>query len=70
MSKLITIFEAYKSMFTFLEEIYFNKNKPESLGDFLSDNQLLQDGKLFDPAAWFDWKVKKRNLTWGIRIAA
>jgi hypothetical protein len=51
----ITIFQAYKAMFEFLNDVYYREGQPDNLGSFLSDLQILKDGSTADPAAWEGW---------------
>jgi hypothetical protein len=55
MDEYLTPFQAYKVMFTFLEEYYNRKGKPDDLGILLGDTHLLDDQKPADPAMWNDW---------------
>jgi hypothetical protein len=55
MSEHITLLQAYKSMFQFLENYYFQMDKPDQLGSLLGELQLLGDERPADPAAWDDW---------------
>ncbi len=54
MEKKITIMEAYKAMFYFLENLY-HLTKSEDLAGFLGSMMLLEDGSTADPAYWEDW---------------
>jgi hypothetical protein len=54
MEKKLTIMEAYKAMYYYLENLY-NLTKSEDLADFLSNMMLLEDESTADPAYWDDW---------------
>jgi hypothetical protein len=54
MEKKLTIMEAYKAMYYYLENLY-NLTKSEDLADFLSNMMLLDDNSTADPAYWEDW---------------
>ena len=63
MEDKISIIQAYKAMYEFLRELYYREGQPDNLGSFLSDLQLLENGKTADPASWFDWlEIVKRVL--------
>ena len=62
MEEKITILQAYKAMFEFLRELYYREGRPENLGNFLSDLQLLDNGKSADPASWDDWLSMISNV--------
>ncbi len=55
MEEQITLLQAYKAMFKFLENLYFREGQPENLGGFLGGLRLIKDTKTVDPAAWEDW---------------
>ncbi|WP_226391316.1 hypothetical protein [Penaeicola halotolerans] len=55
----ITIFEAYKAMFKYLENLY-ELTESDDLAGFLGSMTLLEDGKPADQAVWDDW-VKSIN---------
>ncbi len=59
----ITVREAYKAMYIYLEELY-NMTESEDLGEFLGSMSLLEDGMPADEAMWEDWldAVKKCKL--------
>lgn len=50
----LTIEEAYKAMFSYLENLYFQTNS-DDLGGFLGSMSLLPDGKPADPSIWDEW---------------
>jgi hypothetical protein len=60
-----TIFQAYKAMYEYLRMYYYHMNKPEEIGNLLSEMQLIKnkrpvdidtnDGTPVDPAAWEEW---------------
>jgi len=54
MEKTVTIQQAYKIMFVFLERIY-EQTKSDELGALLGGFSLLPDGGTADAAAWEDW---------------
>ncbi len=54
MKKKLTVLEAYKAMFYFLENLYY-LTKSDDLADFLSNMMLLEDESTADPAYWEDW---------------
>ena len=59
----ITIEQAYKAMFKYLENLYFI-SKSNDLGGFLGSMMLLDDGKPADPAVWQDWlKAVKESVS-------
>lgn len=53
-NELLTIEEAYKAMFLYLENLYHLTNS-DDLGGFLGSMVMLPDGKPIDPAVWEDW---------------
>ena len=55
MEEKITVLQAYKAMFEFLNDLYYREGQPDNLGSFLGDLQLLENGNTTDPAAWYDW---------------
>jgi len=55
MNRYLTLLQAYKSMFQFLKDYYYQMDKPDQLGSLLGELQLLDDEKPTDPAAWVDW---------------
>jgi hypothetical protein len=55
MKDKLTLVEAYKAMYTFLDSYYFQMNEPDEVGALLGDLRILPDGKPVDPAAWDDW---------------
>ena len=52
--KNLTIKEAYKAMYFFLENLY-KRTKSEDLAEFLGSMSLLKDKLPADPAMWNDW---------------
>ncbi len=54
MAEQITLEEAFKAMFVFLDR-YYDRGGGGELADVLSDIQLMSDGKPADPAQWKDW---------------
>lgn len=60
----LTMEEAYKSMFLYLEA-YYERTNSDDVGALLGGMMILDDGKTMDPAAWNDWidcvyKVKNK----------
>ena len=55
MEKKITLLQAYKAMFRFLEDLYFREGQPDNLGGFLGGLRIIKDKGIVDPAAWEDW---------------
>lgn len=53
-NELLTIEEAYRAMFIYLEKLYSLTNS-DDLGGFLGSMTLLSDGRPMDPAVWQDW---------------
>lgn len=62
MKKNLTLFEAYKAMYTFLDGYYFQMNKPNEIGALLGDLRILANGKPVDPAAWEDWLIAVQKV--------
>ena len=63
--ELLTVEEAYKSMFYYLECLY-SMTDSDDLGGFLGGMSLLEDKRTADPAVWEDWisavnKVKQER---------
>lgn len=56
MSEKITMEEAFKAMFVFLDN-YYDRSGGGELADVLSDIQILKDGRPADPAQWNDWII-------------
>jgi hypothetical protein len=48
--------EAYQAMFRFLDD-YYSRLPSDGLGQLLSEMQLADDGKPFDPAITEDWNA-------------
>ena len=63
MEKNITIQEAYKAMYIYLEHLY-EMTKSDDLAGFLGSMSCLQDGKPADEAVWSDWldAIEKAKL--------
>ena len=57
----LTVLQAYKAMFEFIKDYYYQIGKPDQIGNLLSDMQLIKGEFSADPAAWNDWleAVKK-----------
>lgn len=62
MGEHLTLLQAYKCMFHFLENYYVQMDKPDQLGSLLGELQLLHDEKPADPAAWDDWLVAVQKV--------
>ena len=64
MENMITIKEAYKAMYIYLECLY-EMTGSDDLAGFLGGMSTLQDGSLADEAVWGDWleavKAAKSN---------
>lgn len=58
----LSLLEAYKTMYTFLSNYYFQMNKPDEIGALLGDLRLLPDGRPVDPAAWDDWLLAVQKV--------
>jgi hypothetical protein len=54
MENMITIKEAYKAMYIYLERLY-EMTGSDDLAGFLGSMSTLQDGSLADEAVWDDW---------------
>ena len=52
--ELVSIRDAYRAMFGFLEA-YFERTKADELAVLLGSMNLADDGKPMDPAMWQDW---------------
>jgi hypothetical protein len=61
MKEKLTLLEAYKAMYAYLQNYYVQMDKPDEIGALLGDLRLLHDGNPVDRAAWTDWldAVKK-----------
>lgn len=55
MKDKLTLLEAYKAMYAFLENYYNQTGHPDEVGLILGDLRILESGKTVDPAAWQDW---------------
>ncbi|MDQ3758712.1 MAG: hypothetical protein M3331_02030 [Actinomycetota bacterium] len=67
----LSIDEAHRAMFIFVERLWERTGKPAELASLLSDNSLLSDGGTADPAARQDWldAVEEARRTGPERIA-
>ena len=54
-TKILTLKEAYRAMYFFLNNLYQN-TKSDDLGGFLGDMSLVEDSPA-DPALWEDWLI-------------
>jgi hypothetical protein len=54
MSELLSVQDAYRAMFAFLEA-YYERTQSEDVGSLLGDLQLDTQGEPFDPAVSADW---------------
>lgn len=54
MSNTITIEQAYKAMYLYLEALY-DMTGSDDLAGFLGGMSTLEDGKPVDSAIWSDW---------------
>jgi len=54
MDDKITITEAYKAMYLYLENLY-KLTGSDDLAGFLGGMSMIQDGKPVDEAIWEDW---------------
>ncbi len=50
----LTIQEAYKAMYAYLEQLYIS-TKSDELGSLLGSMSVIADGETADPAVWKDW---------------
>ncbi len=55
MDDKMTIEEAYRAMFLFLEKEWELTGKPDELGSLLGSLSTLEDGLPVDPANWAQW---------------
>lgn len=68
----LTIQEAYKAMYAYLEQLY-HSTKSDELGSLLGSMSVIADGETVDPAVWKDWlkaveKVKSVNFDMGLTL--
>ena len=54
METILTVEEAYKAMYIYLNNLYEMTNS-DDLAGFLGSMTLLEDGKPIDSAIWDDW---------------
>jgi len=54
MDDTVTINEAYRAMYLYLENLY-KLTGSDDLAGFLGSMSMLQDGKPIDEAVWEDW---------------
>lgn len=50
----LSLEEAYRSMFAFLEK-YYEATKSDEIGGLLGSMAMTDDGKPMDPAFWEEW---------------
>ena len=55
MDDKMTIQEAYRAMFLFLEKEWEITGRPDELGSLLGSLSTLEDGLPVDPANWEQW---------------
>lgn len=55
MDDQITITQAYRAMFLFLEKKWDITGKPDELGSLLGSMSTLEGGSTADPAVWGQW---------------
>ena len=69
MKDTITIQQAYKAMYLYLEGLY-EMTGSDDLGGFLGSMSILEDGKPADSAVWSDWieAVDKSNMNPNISL--
>lgn len=65
MKEDLTILEAYRAMYVFLDNYYFQMGQPDEIGALLSDLRLMPDGIPGDPAAWHDWQEAVKKVVEG-----
>lgn len=56
----ITVSDAYRAMFQFLEA-HYNRTKSDEVAGLLGSMALTTDGKPMDPAMWSDWLAAVRQ---------
>ena len=56
METILTVEEAYKAMYIYLNNLYEMTNS-DDLAGFLGSMTLLEDGKPIDSAIWDDWLI-------------
>ena len=54
MGRTLTIQEAYKAMYAYLEQ-YYQQTGANDIGAMLGAMSTLRDGGTADPAVWEDW---------------
>lgn len=71
MDDRITIIEAYKAMYLYLENLY-KLTGSDDLAGFLGSMSMLQDGKPVDETVWEDWleaiDQAKKNANINLKI--
>ena len=71
MDDRITITEAYKAMYLYLENLY-KLTGSDDLADFLGSMSMLKDGKPVEETVWEDWleaiDQAKKNANINLKI--
>ena len=71
MDDRITITEAYKAMYLYLENLY-KLTGSDDLAGFLGSMSMLEDGKPVDETIWEDWleaiDQAKKNVSINLKI--
>lgn len=71
MDDRITITEAYKEMYLYLENLY-KLTGSDDLADFLGSMSMLKDGKPVEETVWEDWleaiDQAKKNANINLKI--
>jgi hypothetical protein len=57
---LVSVGDAYRAMFGFLEA-YFERTRADEVAILLGSMNLADDGKPMDPAMWQDWLIAVQN---------
>lgn len=52
--QMLSIEEAYRAMFCFLQE-YYSRTESEEIGGMLGGLAIASDGKAMDEGMWQDW---------------
>lgn len=62
MNRKISVDDAYRAMFRFLEG-YIDRTKADEIAALLGSMALADDGVPMDPAMWNDWLAAVRTLS-------